>query len=149
MPHISRQRVNKRIWDKVSDLFLEAVAGAKNKKEAEVFVTGFLTPTERVMLAKRFAVFFLLEKRVNFEEIKEILKVTPATISRVNLWRQTLTEQQRKFVHRILFKREVKHSLVDAIKEIHYSAPPPKGADWKEWGKRKHRWEMERQEALH
>lgn len=147
MPHVSRWRLNKKVWQSVFDLFLEALARAKNKAEAEVFVTGFLAPTERIMLAKRFAIFFLLERGVERREIKETLKVSYATVSRTALWRDTLSKEQREFISRILRRREFKNFLVDSVKDIYYTAPT-RGTDWKRWGKGKFRWEMERKELI-
>ena len=149
MPHISRKPLKKEVWARVFDLFLEGVALTKSTKEAKLFVTGFLTPTEQIMLAKRFAVFFLLEKKVAPVEIGEVLNITLATIRRIDLWRKTLSEQQKKLIRRLLRRKEIRNLLVDTFKEFYYGRPiPPYGVDWREWWREKVKWEKEQKNPL-
>lgn len=148
MPQVSRSPLKKEVWDRISGLFFQALVVANDKKAAKAFSEGFLTPTERIMLAKRLAVFFLLEKGVEGQEIANFLKVSTSTVTRLRIWQSNLDNQQRKLLRKILLKREVKNLLVDIFKTFLYGGLPPKGADWKKWGKEKWRWEMEQQEPL-
>lgn len=148
MPQVSRFPLKREVWEKISGLFFQALVAANNKKAAQVFVEGFLAPTERVMLAKRFAVLFLLEKGVEGAEIANFLKMSTSTVSRLRLWQKNLDAQQRELLRRILLKREVKNLLIDILKTFLYEGPPPKGADWKKRGQEKWRWEMEQKEPL-
>ena len=52
MPQVSKRVLNKNIEKKIKENFLEALASLKDKKLAYRFIYDFLTPTERVMLAK-------------------------------------------------------------------------------------------------
>lgn len=51
--------------------------------QATLFLTGFFTETEQVVLAKRLAIGLLLRKKVPYEDIKKKLNVSSATISGV------------------------------------------------------------------
>jgi len=118
MPHVSRFPLKKRVWEKVFRLFLEGLKEAKNKQEIESFLEGFFAPTERVMLAKRFAAFFLLEKGVEGREIAEILKISTGTVSRLKLWWNNLPSESKKLLQRLILKKEIKNLFADTFKTI-------------------------------
>jgi len=61
-----------------------AISEVKNIDQAKQFLTDFLTSTERVVLAKRLAIGLLLHKKIAYEEIKNTLNVSSATISAVS-----------------------------------------------------------------
>ncbi len=81
MPHVS-----KRPWppktlqeaEKLIEYFLiDTSSGRRRKMFNEVF-----TKTERSMLAKRFFMIFLLERKVSSYKIWKLLGVSPSTIAR-------------------------------------------------------------------
>lgn len=84
MTLVSRYKLRPEVWSKVFNLFTTSLSSIKNKDNVEVFLNDFLSPTERIILAKRFAIAVLLAKGNNYEQIKSLLHVTSATISKVN-----------------------------------------------------------------
>jgi uncharacterized protein YerC len=82
---VSKRKLNPEIWERVFNLFLESFGGIKNKKEFAVFIEDILSPTEKIMLAKRFAIAILIAKGNSYDSITDILKVTPSTVSRVTI----------------------------------------------------------------
>lgn len=61
----------------------------QRKEQMEEFLDAFLTKTEKVMLAKRLAVVFLLSEGVGETQIADTLAVTQPTVSRIKLWYET------------------------------------------------------------
>ena len=57
------------------------MADIKDPQEAETFLKDLLSKTEFLVIVKRLAAAYLLEKGKNYREIKDILKVSSATIS--------------------------------------------------------------------
>lgn len=108
MPHVSRSLLKDEVWQKIADLFFQTLINVKDKKTVRTFTSGFLTSTEKVMLTKRLAVFFLLEKGVKSEEMARFLKMSTSTMSRLKLWHQGLGEEQRKFLRKILKNKTIK-----------------------------------------
>lgn len=51
--------------------------------QVDTFLRSFLTPTEQVVLAKRLAIARMLAVGCSYEEIREQLKVSSATIASV------------------------------------------------------------------
>ena len=85
MPHVSRKKLKKeqfeKIYEKLALVFNEA---GKNKK-SELILEEFLTTTEKIMLAKRLAVIFMLNEKVSIYHISETLFVSPSTVDRISL----------------------------------------------------------------
>jgi uncharacterized protein YerC len=57
----------------------------KSKKEIVDFLNDFLSPIEKTILAKRLAISVLLAKGNSYENISNILRVTPNTITKMSL----------------------------------------------------------------
>lgn len=85
MPQISRRKLRKDVEDRVAETLLEALSQVRDKKEASLFISDLLTPTERIMVSKRLAIAVLLLKGLSYESVKEILKVSSDTVGRVSL----------------------------------------------------------------
>lgn len=96
----AQDRLNKNLGDQLVKVFAQAIADIKNPADAEVFLTDFLTKSELTTLSKRLAVAYWLTKGRNYDNIKQNLKVSSATISSV----QTL--MKRRGVQLIIKKVE-------------------------------------------
>lgn len=66
--------------------FCHALSSLKNAKEAARFLTDLISPQEAEMLAKRLKIAALLVNGKKYDEIRRELKVSHATIARVNVW---------------------------------------------------------------
>lgn len=82
MPHVSHKKLNKKIYQKIGDQFIEFVLELKSSGDAKSFLTNLLTKTERIMLAKRLAVICMLIRGYSFEAIQQVLQVSPSTVDR-------------------------------------------------------------------
>ncbi|MEK7503219.1 MAG: Trp family transcriptional regulator [Patescibacteria group bacterium] len=82
MPHVSSKKLNKKIYQKIGDEFIQFVLELKSSSDAKSFLTNLLTKTERIMLAKRLAVICMLMRGYSFEAIQQTLQVSPATVDK-------------------------------------------------------------------
>lgn len=82
MPHVSHKKLNKKIYKKIGNQFVEFVLELRSSKDTKNFLTNLLTRTERIMLAKRLAVICMLIRGYSFEVIQQILQVSPSTVDR-------------------------------------------------------------------
>ena len=85
MPHVSSKKLKKEDLNKLYSEFGIALEKSAKKSWLKFFLNDFLTRTEKIMLAKRFAVIYLLSKDVPPSYIAESLGMSPATISRMSL----------------------------------------------------------------
>jgi len=84
MPHVSYKKLKKEHLQKLYDEFSVALEKSARKSWVKFFLNDFLTHTEKIMLAKRFAVIYLLSKDVPPSYIFESLHMSPATIFRMS-----------------------------------------------------------------
>ncbi|MDO8487412.1 MAG: Trp family transcriptional regulator [Candidatus Curtissbacteria bacterium] len=85
MSQVSRRLLDKRIEEQIFETLWEAISQLKDKKDIQIFLNDLLTPVERIVLAKRLAIAVLLLKSTDYGTIKNLLKVSGETISKVSL----------------------------------------------------------------
>lgn len=85
MTQISKYPITQDVYDRIFDVFLSTIAGLVSKKAVSDFFEEFLTPTERIMFAKRLAIGLLLAKNYDYREISKVLRVSTTTISGVSI----------------------------------------------------------------
>jgi TrpR-related protein YerC/YecD len=95
MPQLSAIPVPKSTERKIRKAFTKVLVNIKSEEEMERYIFDLMTPTERVMLAKRLAVASLLSKGYSYRDISEMLKVSTATVGRVSLWLRTAGDGYR------------------------------------------------------
>lgn len=89
MPQVSRKKLPYKTLQQILNSLVYVLADTKNQRQMVDFINAFLTSTEKVMLAKRLAIVFLLSERVGEIKIAETLSVTQPTVSRIKLWYET------------------------------------------------------------
>ncbi len=101
MPHISKHKVSDSVKQDLEEYLTALVASAGSNTRKLVFRELF-TNTERIMIAKRIMILFLIEKRTATHTISEILRVSPSTVARFEgltqqgTYKKTIAWLQRK-----------------------------------------------------
>ena len=85
MPHVSSKKIKKEILNKLYNEFGKAFEKSAHKLQASLFLNDLLTKTEKIMLAKRFAVIYLLSQEVPVSYIAESLSMSYSTIFKMSL----------------------------------------------------------------
>lgn len=83
MPQISRNKISTKLEQEINEEFREILRIIGNESEMDLFITSFLTKTEKLMLSKRFAVARLLLRGWGWREVSEFLKVSKSTVNRM------------------------------------------------------------------
>jgi len=112
MTQVSKYPIPDKVYERILEIFFKSLVGIKTQDEAKQFIGDFLTPTEQVMLAKRLAVAFLLEKGYDFRAISKILRVSLSTVARVNLIRKYGGQGYQKMIKKLLTEEQVKDFLL-------------------------------------
>jgi uncharacterized protein YerC len=84
MSQVSRKPLGKENWDKIFDLFVKSLSSINKEEDLSIFLNDFLSYTERIVLAKRFACAFLLAKGWSYDGIRDFLHITPPTIAKMS-----------------------------------------------------------------
>lgn len=80
---VSKQKLNRTIEKQIYQIFNQLISDIKSNHEAETILTDLLSETERQVLAKRLAIAIFLDKGRSYDNIKNTLKVSSATIASV------------------------------------------------------------------
>ncbi|MEK7532998.1 MAG: Trp family transcriptional regulator [Patescibacteria group bacterium] len=139
MTQISRIPLRKEVEQRVYEVLMESIAAARTRDTVVRLVDDLLSPTERLMIAKRLSIALLLLKHYDQRTISSWLKVSLGTVSKVSLALQRGRGGYQTVIATILGKEELQ-SLIRKIDDAlaNLFGPPP-GRDWRSW--RRRRWE--------
>lgn len=84
MAQVSKYPIPRSLAERIFEVFLKSLVKTKSTNEAKVLADDLFTPVEKIMLAKRLGIAFLLLKGYSFREIVRILRVSLPTIALVN-----------------------------------------------------------------
>jgi uncharacterized protein YerC len=106
MSQVSKYPIREEVFKRIFELLLKAVGEVKDRKETEMLIDDLLTPTEKIMLAKRLAIAVLLAKGYTYKAIREILRVSPPTIALVQIAFKYKGAGYRHFTQKVLQEEE-------------------------------------------
>ncbi|MEK7577042.1 MAG: Trp family transcriptional regulator [Patescibacteria group bacterium] len=86
MTQVSRFPLSKALKEEMNLLFLRSFAMLRSETDVQDLLEDLLTPNERIMLGKRLAIAYLLDKGLNQRDVHTIMKVSVSTVSGVNYW---------------------------------------------------------------
>lgn len=75
--------INKQIEAQVYKILYQVLADAKSEIDMELILKAIMTEGELAAVAKRLAIAVFLDKGQSYEHIKDVLKVSTATIASV------------------------------------------------------------------
>lgn len=111
------------------EVFKNTIARLSSSEDIEDFLEDFLSPVEKIMLAKRLSVAVLLGKGYTYPAISRILRVTPSTIATVSLSLKYAGRGYKKMVERILLDEKIA-SFWEKVEDLLSNVPPSKGSHW-------------------
>jgi uncharacterized protein YerC len=80
---LSKRRLNSNLEKQIRQMALAVLAEISSPKKMEEVLGDLLTDAERMAMIKRLAIAVYLDKGRNYEDIKNNLKVSSATIAAV------------------------------------------------------------------
>ncbi len=83
MTHVSKRKLKKQDFEKIYNQLSRIFSKAKTHKDSEKLFSEFLYPSEKVMLAKRLAIIFMVIEKIPDRKIAELLSVSTSTIGRI------------------------------------------------------------------
>lgn len=113
MTHISKRKLDYKVFKEILDSLVFVLTDTKDKEEMARLLAALLSETEKIMLAKRIAIVYLLSEGIEGDVISETLNVTPFTVSRMKLWYETKGEG-----YQVAIGRLKKQKYLGAIKKL-------------------------------
>lgn len=78
---ISKKKLNATIQKQIEEIFFQLISDTHSTQEAKIVFGDLLTETERQAVMKRLSMALFLDKGRSYENIKNYLKVSSATIA--------------------------------------------------------------------
>jgi TrpR-related protein YerC/YecD len=80
----SKDKLNAVLLNQITKTFAQVISDLKDEKEAYQFLKDFFNESELTVFSKRLAVSYYLHKKRSYENIRNNLKVSSATIAEVS-----------------------------------------------------------------
>lgn len=125
MTHVSRNPVHKDVFFEILNSLYWLLADIKKPEEMKQFLGDFFTKTERLMLAKRLALAGMIIEGYEMDTIRQVLKVSTATIYRTREMMDKSGEGLKSGIRRLLHKESFEKFLKDLFERPHSSGFHP------------------------
>lgn len=136
MTRVSRYPLDKALEEEMFRQFWLSLSLLKNADTVSSFFTDLLSPSEEIMLAKRFTIAMLILRGKKFSEIKQTIHVSDSTISSVNAWLKN-AKPRTKAVLALIIKESRWQKLLGQVDVLLDKLPSQYGTDWYQAGKQK------------
>ena len=84
MTNVSKKKLKEEIHQRIRKQFFSILGELKNSSNAKGFIGDFFTPAEETMFYKRLSVIFMLNNSLSPTTIRNTLKVSYDTISKIS-----------------------------------------------------------------
>ena len=130
MAQISKRNIDKALLLRINEILYDLFLNMTDKQEIESVLNELLTYTEKTMIAKRVACFYLLIKKVPIYEIEDTLKISTSTATYFKHYLDRSIVIKDYFSNN-LKNEKFKHLIEDIFVDIFYGTLK-KGSNWLE-----------------
>lgn len=117
MSQVSKYPISQAVYEQIFELLLRVFTEGQSPKQAKNLLEDLLTPTEKIVLAKRLAIALLLAKNYSYEDIKKILHVSQPTIAIIKMTMKYEGEGYKEFTRKILQEENIR-KIWEKIEEV-------------------------------
>jgi len=120
MTQVSKYPVREEVYKHFDHLFINTFSKLTNPHQFYNFLEGFLTPTEKIVLVKRFGIYIMLGKGYNYEAIKHVLHVSPTTIADASRIFKYLNKECKKVVTTVIQDEKITETINLLAEKVTY-----------------------------
>lgn len=142
MARISRFHMSVQAQQKMFEIFYEVLGRARSQDEFSHLVDEVVSPVEKIMMAKRIVIMYLLMRGFDQQTICMTLKVSSATVAKFSLLLSNSSHIKTKLEFMVTVDKS--KLLFEDLMNLIF-APGTIGADWK--GSWQHKIEIQRKKA--
>ena len=132
MSQVSKYKLSDKIYGKIFSLFPQFLYRLTSKGKQNILIDTFFTNTEKIVVAKRVAIAFMLVKGYRYDQIVNKIKVSHGTVAKIAESLKThdhlITEELEKIA-----KEDAFSDFLNAIGYQIATMLPPKGSNWSRW----------------
>ena len=132
MSQVSKNKLNDKVYEKIFSLFPKFLYRMTSQGKQSELIDSFFTRTEKIILAKRVAIAFMLVKGYDYRQISSRIKVSTSTILKVADTLKSHPTSVKKELELIA----TEDAFVEFLGSIGYQVSkilPPKSGNWSAW----------------
>lgn len=84
MTNISKKKLKDKVFVAICDQLTNYISKLNNSEKTKMFLDGLFTESEKIMIAKRFAVIVMIKYGYDFFVIQKTLKLSMTTIYKIS-----------------------------------------------------------------
>ena len=115
---ISRRRLSKKVLIKIYQLFFKVISRFDDQKGFYGILDDIFYPTEKIMIAKRVAIIYLILKNIPQDRIAEVLKVSTGTVSRFSILIHKKKTKMINLLRQMIKKEKVINFFEDTLADF-------------------------------
>lgn len=145
MVQLSKRKVKPEAMSKMFSLLFDVLGKQGNKNSFNIVIDGLFSPVEKIMIAKRVTILFLIMKGEEWKTIRDIVKVSLASVSKCQMILKNNEEMQHT-LEILINKKEMEIFFDELILMIF--GPGTAYINWKSAWRRKRELEQKKTEIL-
>lgn len=136
MTQVSRHQLQPEMEKLIYGEFCQFASLISASSGFHEFFNDFLTPTEKIMLSKRFMIMVLLMRGYTVENIKNTLFVSNSAVMSVSSWLKNASPATKKALSNLDIQKDWQ-KFFDQIDAVLDKLPPGKYRNWQSAGREK------------
>lgn len=117
MTQVSRYKISQSVSDQITEFLFQTISNLTTKSQVSEFLNDFLTPTEKIMFSKRFAIGYLIAKGYDQREVSKVLKVSTTTVNTFSRIYKNSTSY-KQMVNKIVSRTKNKEMFLGIAEEF-------------------------------
>ena len=126
MSQVSKRMLSPNIQERLFQNFWEMFADIKKVKDVQTFLEDFLSPTEKIMLAKRMAIAILFSKGYDHRTISSMLKVSTTTVNNIARYLNVKSPGYQLLIKKYARKEAIKEFVQELERNFYRFSSPQK-----------------------
>ena len=123
MSQVSKRMLQADITERLFHNFWEMFANIKQTRQIQLFLEDFLSPSEKIMLAKRMAIAILFSKGYDHRTISSMLKVSTTTVNNIARYLNAKTPGYQLLIKKYSQKQSTKE-FIQELERYFYRLQP-------------------------
>lgn len=132
MSQVSKYQLSNKVYAKIFTLFPQFLHQMTNHGKQSELVNTFFTRTEKIVIAKRIAIAFMLVKGYAYDQIRSKIKVSTGTIANIS----DAVKNSGDIITKEFESIAKEDAFIEFLNTIDYQVSkllPPKGGNWSAW----------------
>jgi len=118
MVNISKKKLSSETLEKIFRLFLEVMSRSLDSGEFLECANEIFSPSEKIMMAKRITIIYLLVKGIDQLTVADVLKVSTATVAKFAMLNFKQESRLIELMKSMMKKEKVLNFLEDLVTDL-------------------------------